>query len=52
MPRAIDVTDPVDLFVGARLRAARLTRRLSQAELGKAMSVSFQEFEFPAGTEI
>lgn len=45
MPRAIDVTDPVDLFVGERLKAARLTSRLSQAELGEAMSVSFQQIQ-------
>lgn len=45
MPRAIDVTDPVDLFVGERLRAARLTSGLSQAELGKAMGLSFQQVQ-------
>lgn len=45
MPRAIDVTDPVDLFVGERLRAARLTSRLSQSELGEAMNLSFQQVQ-------
>lgn len=45
MPRAIDVTDPVDLFVGQRLKAARLTSGLSQAELGKAMGLSFQQVQ-------
>jgi len=45
MPRAIDVTDPVDLFVGERLRAARLKNGLSQTELGDAMSVSFQQIQ-------
>ncbi len=45
MPRAIDITDPVDLFVGERLRAARLTRGLSQAKLGEAMKVTFQQVQ-------
>lgn len=45
MPRAIDVTDPVDLFVGERLRAARLTSGLSQAKLGEAMKVTFQQVQ-------
>lgn len=45
MPRAIDATDPVDLFVGERLRAARLTSGLSQTELGKAMGLSFQQVQ-------
>lgn len=45
MPRAIDITDPVDLFVGERLRAARLTSGLSQAKLGEAMKVTFQQVQ-------
>ncbi|MBX9803507.1 MAG: helix-turn-helix domain-containing protein [Caulobacteraceae bacterium] len=45
MPRAIDATDPVDLFVGERLRAARLASGLSQTELGKAMGLSFQQVQ-------
>lgn len=45
MPRAIDVTDPVDLIVGERLRAARLTKGLSQIELGTAMNLSFQQVQ-------
>lgn len=51
MLRAIDVTDPTDLFVGERLRAARLTSGLSQTELGKAMKVSFQQIQkYESGT--
>ena len=45
MPRAIDATDPVDRFVGERLRAARLESGLSQTELGKAMGLSFQQVQ-------
>lgn len=36
---------PVDLYVGARLRQARLLRRLSQAALGEAIGVSFQQIQ-------
>jgi len=45
MPRAIDTTDPVDLFVGERLKAARLQAGLTQAELGRAMNLSFQQVQ-------
>lgn len=45
MPRAIATADPVDLFVGERLKAARLRLGLSQAELGKAMNLSFQQVQ-------
>lgn len=45
MPRAIDVTDPVDLFVGERLRAARVHHGMSQMALGKAMNLSFQQVQ-------
>lgn len=45
MPRAIAIADPVDLFVGEQLRAARLRLGLSQAELGKAMNLSFQQVQ-------
>lgn len=36
---------PVDLHVGARLHQARLLRRLSQAALGDAIGVSFQQIQ-------
>jgi transcriptional regulator with XRE-family HTH domain len=45
MPRAIDVTDPVDLYVGERLKAARLASGLSQTELSQAMKLSFQQVQ-------
>lgn len=45
MPRAIDTIDPVDLFVGERLKAGRLQAGLSQAELGRAMNLSFQQVQ-------
>ena len=45
MPRAIDVTDPVDRYVAERLRAARLEAGLSQTDLGRAMNLSFQQVQ-------
>lgn len=45
MPRARDLTDPIDLFVGERLRAVRLSRGLSQSGLGAAMRLSFQQIQ-------
>ena len=45
MPRAIEETDPVDKFVGERLRAERLQAGMSQTELGKAMDLSFQQVQ-------
>lgn len=45
MPRARDLTDPTDVFVGERLRAARLSSGLSQTELGTAMKLSFQQVQ-------
>jgi transcriptional regulator with XRE-family HTH domain len=34
--------NPVDLLVGARNRIVRKQKRLSQADLGKAIGVTFQ----------
>ena len=45
MPRAIVTTDPVDLFVGERLKAARLQAGLTQVDLGQAMNLSFQQIQ-------
>ncbi len=45
MPRAIVTIDPVDLFVGQRIRAERLRNNLSQTELGAAMGVTFQQVQ-------
>lgn len=45
MPRAIDLTDPVDLFVGERLRATRMQKGVSQTALAKAMNLSFQQVQ-------
>lgn len=45
MPRAILTIDPVDLFVGQRLRAERLRRGLSQTELGAGIGVTFQQVQ-------
>lgn len=45
MPRAITAIDPVDLYVGQRLRAERMQLKLSQGELGAALGVSFQQIQ-------
>ena len=45
MPRAIEITDPVDLIVGERLRAERIHKGWSQAQLGLALDVSFQQVQ-------
>lgn len=45
MPKVIDDADPVDRFVGARLRAERLLMGLSQTDLGEAIGVSFQQVQ-------
>jgi len=45
MPRAIDVADPIDLYVGERLKSARLQSGLTQADLGQAMNLSFQQVQ-------
>jgi transcriptional regulator with XRE-family HTH domain len=42
MPRT---SDPYDAQVGHRVRALRLARGLSQAELGAALGVSFQQVQ-------
>lgn len=34
--------DPIDLYVASRLREARLRARLTQAEIGNAMGITFQ----------
>ena len=45
MPRAIEITDPVDLLVGERLRAERIHKGWSQTQLGHALNVSFQQVQ-------
>lgn len=45
MPRAIETIDPVDQFVGERLRAERLRNGLSQAQLGLGLNVTFQQVQ-------
>jgi len=45
MPRAIPVADPIDVHIGRRLRAERLARKMSQAELGVALNVTFQQIQ-------
>lgn len=45
MPRAIPVADPIDVYIGQRLRAERLARKMSQADLGAALNVTFQQIQ-------
>lgn len=45
MPRAITVADPVDLYVGAQLKARRLEAGMSQAELATRIGVTFQQVQ-------
>jgi transcriptional regulator with XRE-family HTH domain len=37
--------EPVDSLVGARIRLLRKRRKMSQAELGKALGVTFQQIQ-------
>ena len=37
--------EPVDSLVGARIRLLRKRRKMSQAELGKAIGVTFQQIQ-------
>jgi transcriptional regulator with XRE-family HTH domain len=37
--------EPYDVQVGYRIRALRIARRLSQAQLGQALGVSFQQVQ-------
>lgn len=45
MPRAIVAPDPIDLFVGQRIREERTEKNLSQGDLGQAVGVSFQQIQ-------
>lgn len=45
MPRAIPVADPIDIYIGQRLRAERLARKMSQTDLGAALNVTFQQIQ-------
>ena len=37
--------DPTDKYVGSRIRMRRLTRKMSQAALGDAVGVTFQQIQ-------
>ncbi len=37
--------DPIDLYVGGRLRSARILAGLSQEKLGDALNVTFQQIQ-------
>ena len=37
--------DPIDVHVGSRVRARRMGLRISQAEIGKVLGVTFQQIQ-------
>lgn len=41
----IDGPDPIDVFVGSRVRARRVGLRLSQTKLGDALGITFQQIQ-------
>ena len=41
----VDVPDPIDLEVGARLRAIRRRKGMNQAALGQALGLTFQQVQ-------
>lgn len=46
-----DGPDPIDRFVGARIRGRRLGLRISQTKLGHAIGVTFQQVQkYESGT--
>lgn len=48
MPRSIasvDGPDPIDCYVGDRVRAERTRNGLSQSQLGQALGVTFQQIQ-------
>ena len=50
--RRIDQPNPIDVHVGARVRLRRTALRLSQAKLGKAVGVTFQQVQkYERGTD-
>ena len=42
---AKDFPDPIDKYVGSRVKARRVGMRLSQTDLGRAIGVSFQQVQ-------
>ena len=40
-----DGADPIDEFVGGRLRARRVWQKMNQTELGRAIDVTFQQVQ-------
>lgn len=43
--RRDDAPDPIDLYVGRRVRQLRKNRKLTQTELGTLIGVSFQQIQ-------
>ena len=44
-PKPLNNTHPVDLHIGGQLRARRLSQRMSQADLAKALGITFQQIQ-------
>ncbi len=40
-----EAPDPIDIYVGQRLKARRVGLRISQSEIGKALDVTFQQIQ-------
>lgn len=40
-----DAPDPLDMEIARRLKAARIARGISQAELGRSLGVTFQQVQ-------
>jgi len=45
MPQKQGTTDPIDVYVGARIREARTGAGVSQAQLGTSIGVTFQQIQ-------
>jgi len=45
LTHAIEIADPADVAIGARIRARREARRVTQAQLASAVGVTFQQIQ-------
>ena len=45
MPQITDAPNPIDIYVGSRLRAERMAKGWSQSDLAKALGLSFQQVQ-------
>jgi transcriptional regulator with XRE-family HTH domain len=45
MPQTTEAPNPIDVYVGSRLRAERMAKGWSQSDLAKALNLSFQQVQ-------